>query len=647
VSIPARPAWPVFLLLSLAWGHGAAADIPPGKELIVEGVPQIPDSLAGQVSRYRKGRTAEILGWHPVRREMLIATFFGDVPQIHLVRFPGGDRTELTFFEDRPTRGVSYQPTRGDYFIFSKDTGGDQNFQNYRYDFGSGAITLLTDGQSKNSPGVWSRAGDRIVYGSTRRTGKDVDLYVMDPLHPQSDRRLAELEGGGWKPLDWSPDDRQFLVLEQISPTESRLWLMDAPTGKRTLFTLPESTQVFYGDACFSRDGKGLYVITDRGSEFQRLGYFDLSTHAFRTITAGSNWDVYEFALSPDGRTLAVVLNEDGLLTLHLIDTRTDKDRQVKHLVGSVLELHWHPNGHDLGFVMDSASSPTDAYSLDVKTGKIERWTESETGGLDTRAFVEPELVRWKSFDGRMVSGFLYRPPARFSGPRPVIVNIHGGPESQFQPYFMGPDNFYPNELGVALLFPNIRGSSGYGKSFQKLDNGFRREDAYKDIGALLDWIRTDKALDANRVMLTGFSYGGNVTLAASYLYADRLRCSIDNVGPSSLVTFLEHTAAYRQDLRRVEYGDERDPKMREFLEGIAPIRHAGRITKPLFVVQGQNDPIVPVSEAEQMVASVRKNGTTVWYLKAMNEGHGFQSRENSDYLFYATVLFIKTYLLN
>jgi dipeptidyl aminopeptidase/acylaminoacyl peptidase len=296
---------------------------------------------------------------------------------------------------------------------------------------------------------------------------------------------------------------------------------------------------------------------------------------------------------------------------------------------------------------MDSARTPTDAYSLDVTTGKVERWTESETGGLDTRAFVQPELVRWKSFDGRMLSGFLYRPPARFAGPRPVLLDIHGGPEDQFQPYFLGSYNYYLNELGVALLFPNIRGSAGYGKAFLKLDNGFRREDAYKDIGALLDWIRTEPKLDPNRVMLTGASYGGNVTLTASYLYADRIRGAIDIVGPSNLVTFLESTAGYRQDLRRVEYGDERDPKTRAFLAGLAPMNHAERITKPLFVVQGQNDPIVPFHESEQMVARVRKNGIPVWYLKAMNEGHGFHSRHNSDFQFYATVLFMKTYLLN
>ena len=647
MSLRTLGRWVIVLVLILQT-RATAGDIQPGSQLVIDGVPPIPDSLARAVGRYTQGRSADFVAWHPVRREILIATFFGDTPQIHRVNSPGADRTQLTFFDDRPTRGVSYQPTRGDYFIFTKDTGGDQNFQNYRYDLESSAVTLLTDGNSKNSPGVWSKDGKRIVYGSTRRNGKDVDLYVVEPLHPKTDRLLAQLTGGGWTALDWSPDDRRILVLERISATQSHLWFVDAVSGNRTPATPREdSLAVYHGDACFAKDGKGLYVITDRDSEFRRLAYFDLSKRTYRAVTERFAWDVLEFELSPDGQTLALVLNEDGLVSMRILDAETGKDKLSLRLPTSVFTLRWHKNGRDLGFTMDSAKFPADAYSLDVTTGKIERWTHSETGGLDTRAFVEPEIVRWKSFDGRMMSGFLYRPPARFTGPRPVVVNIHGGPEEQFQPYFMGRENYFLDELGVVLLYPNIRGSSGYGKSFLKLDNGLLREDAYKDIGSLLDWIRTQPALDSGRILLTGFSYGGNVTLAASSLYSDRIRCAIDEVGPSNLVTFLENTAGYRQDLRRVEYGDERDPNMRAFLERIAPARQADRIRKPLFVVQGQNDPIVPVSEAEQVVASVRKTGTPVWYLKALNEGHGFYSRENSDYLFYATVLFMKTFLLN
>jgi dipeptidyl aminopeptidase/acylaminoacyl peptidase len=629
-------------------GAQDATTIAPGENLVVEEIPQIPAALASEVGRYTKGRAAELLSWHPVKREILIATFFGETAQVHHVKFPGAARTQLTFFDDRPTTGVSWQPIAGSYFIFMKDTGGDQNYQIYRYDIVSSQITLLTDGKSRNSAGIWSNRGDRIIYSSTRRTGKDTDLYVMDPLNPQSNRMLAELQGAGWSAMDWSPDDKKILVREAISVNECYLWLFDVATGEKKLITPKDSTEkAFYSSGRFRNDGTGIYVVTDYNSEFRRLAFLDLATRQYKILTDHFNWDVKEFEPSPDGRLLAIITNEDGMTVLHLLETVTGKEKLAnKNLSGVVTGIQWRKNSHELGFNLDSARSAADAFSMDVRTGKVERWTFSETGGLDTSRFVEPELIRWKSFDDRMISGFLYRPPRPFTGPRPVIIDIHGGPADQFQPYFLGQQNYYLNELGVALIFPNIRGSAGYGKSFLKLDDGLKREDAYKDIGTLLDWIKTRPDLDAGRVMVTGFSYGGNVALVTATRYADRVRCVVDNVGPSNLVTFLENTAGYRQDQRRVEYGDERDPSVRAFLERISPLNHASKITKPLFIVQGQNDPAVPPSESQQMIDAVRKNGVPVWYLMAKDEGHGFFKKANRDYEFYATIQFIKEYLL-
>ena len=618
----------------------------PGENLVVEGIPNIPASLVQELSVYKRARAADILGWHPVKREMLIVTSFAGTPQIHLVKFPGGARTQLTFFDDRPTSGVSYQPTNGNYFIFRKDTDGNRNFQIYRYDFSSGAVTLLTDGKSRNSAAVWSNAGNQIAYASSRRNGRDADLYVVDPLNPQNTRMLAQLQGGVWNALDWSPDDRQILVRETISINESYLWLFDVTGGKQTLITPKgEAEKTYYGDARFRKDGKGAYVITDRGSEFKRLAFLNFANRQYEFLTSHIKWDVTEFKPSPDGRMLALVTNEEGMTVLHLLNAYTRKEKPLALPPGAVIGIYWRANSRELGYSSDSARFPADAYSLDVATGKVERWTFSETG-LNTANFAEPELIRWKSFDGRMISGFLYRPPARFTGKRPVMIWIHGGPEDQFQPYFLGPQNYYLNELGVALLFPNIRGSSGFGKSFLKLDNGLLREDAYKDIGALLDWIKTSSDLDSERVMVSGFSYGGNVALVTATQYADRIRGAIDVVGPSNLVTFLERTAGYRQDLRRAEYGDERDAATRSLLERVAPLNNAERIKKPLFVIQGENDPAVPFSQSEEMVAAVKKNGIPVWYLKAKDEGHGFTKKSNRDYQMYATVQFVKEYLL-
>ena len=653
-TVRPRRAWLLWLPASLLLGgilriDRALADIRPGDNLVVDGIPAIPDAVAEAVGRYTEFRSAAVQSWHPVRREMLITTRFADTAQVHQVKMPGGDRRQLTFFPDKIS-GASYPPAKGDFFLFLKDTGGNEFRQIYRYDMPAGTITLLTDGKSQNGELVWSTAGDRVAYGSTRRNGKDRDLYVQDPLQPGSARLLTELTGGGWEALDWSPDDRRLLAVEEISANETNLWLFDVATGQKTLLTPKGAEPVAYFGGQFAADGRSVLVATDKDSEFQRLARIDLATGKHTYLTSHIDWDVDGFALSRDGKTVAFVTNEDGVSRLRLLDTATGKERPAALPglgSGQIDGLEWHSNNHDLAFTFSSARSTADAYSLDTATGKVERWTESEMGGLDPAAFAEPELVHWKSFDGKTISGFLYRPPARFAGPRPVIVNIHGGPEAQFRPGFLGRSNYYLNELGVAIVYPNVRGSSGYGKTFLKLDNGLLREDSVKDIGALFDWIGTRPDLDAGRIMVTGGSYGGFMTLAVATDYADRIRCALDVVGVSNFITFMERTEAYRRDLRRVEYGDERDPKMREFFNRIAAVNNVDKITKPLFIVAGQNDPRVPFNEGEQMVAAMKKNGRPVWWLMARDEGHGFAKRKNQDYQLYATVAFMKQHLLN
>jgi len=621
--------------------------IVPNENLVVEGVPKIPVSVAETVERYTNFRGANLQSWNPAAREMLISTRFADTAQVHLLKMPGGARTQLTFYADR-VAGAWYSPTSGASFVFSKDVGGGEFFQLYRYDLATGDTTLLTDGKSRNTDPVWSYAGDRLVYGSTRRTGNDVDLYTVEPANPKSDHLLATLNGGGWTALDWSPDGQTILVSEGISSEESYLWTMDAGSGAKTLIT-PKggSVKIAYIAARFSKDGKGIYVTTDKDSEFQRLAYVDLTTKQHTYLTTGIPWDVDEFDLSRDGKTIAFVTDEDGFGVLHLFDTASRKEKPVPSVPKGVISgVNWHRNNREVGFSLSSARSSSDVYSLDVQTGKLERWTFSETGGLNTSHFPEPDLIHWKSWDERTISAFLYRPPAKFAGKRPVIINIHGGPEGQFRPSFPGRWDYYVNDLGIAMIAPNVRGSTGYGKTFLGLDNGVLREGSYRDINTLLDWIQTQPDLDSSRVLITGGSYGGFMTLAVATNYNDRICCSVDVVGPSNLVTFLEHTSGYRQDLRRVEYGDERDPRMREFLERIAPANQAKNITKPLFVIAGKNDPRVPVTESEQMVSVVRQNGTPVWWLMAKDEGHGFGKKKNQDYQFYATVMFVKEYLL-
>ena len=620
--------------------------IAPADNLIVDGVPKIPASLVETAGRYGSYRGASLADWHPTKREMLIATRFAETPQLHLVKTPGGARQQLTFFADS-VGGGRFHPNGGDYILFAKDIGGGEWYQLYRYDAETGNVTMLTDGKSRNLPGPWSSSGDLIAYMSTRRTGKDTDLWVMNPSDPKSDHLLTQLAGGGWQPLDWSPDDKKILLEEELSINESYLWLVDATTGEKTELT-PRNTaeKVSYGEGRFGKDGKGIYVTTDKDSEFHRLAYIDLASKLPQYLTTNIPWDVETFDVTHDGKRIAFLTNEDGVSVLHVMATSTKKEILLPKLpLGVVGSLHWHKNGNDLGFSLNNARGPGDVYSLDVATGKVERWTASETA-VKTDAFPEAELVEWKSFDGKMISGFLYRPPAKFAGKRPVLVVIHGGPEGQSQPTFLGRSNYLLNELGIALIYPNVRGSTGYGKTFSLLDNGFKREDTYKDINALYDWIATQPGLDSERIAVTGGSYGGHMTLAVSTFYSDRIRCSVDIVGMSNLVTFLEHTEAYRRDLRRAEYGDERDPKMREFLEKIAPMNNIEKIKKPMFVIAGKNDPRVPVSESQQIADALKKQGTAVWLLIAKDEGHGYRKKPNQDFQFYATVEFLREYLL-
>jgi dipeptidyl aminopeptidase/acylaminoacyl peptidase len=637
----------VLIGLGAAGPLAAQDSIRPPASLVAEGVPGIPRDLADRAGRYTQYRQANLLDWHPLRREALISTRFGDVPQLHLVRAPGAARRQLTFLRE-PVGAASWQPTRGDYLVFRRDQGGDEFYQLYRYDLTDGRITLLTDGRSRNTGGVWNRAGTRLAYESTRRNGTETDIWVVDPSDPASDRMAVEMRGTGWSAHDWSPDGRQLLLGHTLSANQSEVWLADATTGRLTLVTVSDSGQkVSYPEAVYSRDGKGLYLTTDRDNEFTRLGYLDLATRRLRILSSAIPWDVEEFVLSDDGALLAFIANEGGYGRLHLLATATATERRLPALPnGLVGSLHWRRGTHELGFTLSSSRAPDDVWSLDVATGRLARWTESETGGLDFSDLPEPELIRWPAPDGLMISGLLYRPAARFSGPRPVVVSIHGGPEGQARPDFLGRWNYLLKEQGVALVLPNIRGSTGFGKTYLASDNGPKREQAYADIGALLDWIRGRPELDASRVLVMGGSYGGHMTLVTAYRYADRISCAVDVVGISNLATFLENTSSYRRDLRRVEYGDERDPADRAFMERTAPVNNATTITKPLFVVQGANDPRVPRSEAEQITATLRQLRTPVWYLLGLDEGHGFQKKANADFQFYATLAFAGRYLV-
>ncbi len=634
----------VALLLPLC----TRAQIPDN--LVVEGVPPIPAELRTDAGRYLEFRAASFNNWHPLRREMLVTTRFADATQLHHVRMPGGARRQLTFTTE-PVAGGSFHPLTGACMVFAQDAGGSEFYQLHRLDFDDGKITLITDGKSRNDSLKWARSGKWLAHTSTKRNGKDNDIWLVNPLEPGTARLLTEVTGGGWRIYDWSPDETKLLLGEYISINESHLWLADTKTGAKELVSPKTGEKVSWSKAQFTKDGRGIFVTTDKDAEFQRLCRMDLVTKKLTPLTANLPSDVEDFELSPDGRTLAFVSNEDGASALRLLDARSGRELRRPGLpLGVIRGLEWHANGRDLAFTLNSARSPSDAYSFDVKTGKLERWTESETGGLNPQTFVEPELIKLRSFDGLGISAFVHRPdPKKFPGPRPVLISIHGGPESQSRPIFQARNNYFLSELGVAIVYPNVRGSDGYGKTFLTLDNGFKREDSVRDIGAVIEWIKRDARLDGGRIAVIGGSYGGYMVLAAMTHFNDQLRCGVDIVGISNFLTFLKNTQDYRRDLRRVEYGDERDPKMAEHLGKISPTANVGKIRKPLFVVQGKNDPRVPVTESEQMVKAIRESsadGGRVWYLMAKDEGHGFAKKKNADFQFLATIQFFREHLL-
>ena len=357
-----------------------------------------------------------------------------------------------------------------------------------------------------------------------------------------------------------------------------------------------------------------------------------------------ADWDVEEFAQSSDGTLIAYTLNRDGWSQLRVLHVPSGQHKDLKGLPDGVVSgLRFHTPS-SLAFSLSTATSPMDAFTYDLNTNELVRWTRSETGGVPSRLFVPARVIRYKSFDGLEIPAFVYEP--RGEGPFPTLIWVHGGPEGQSRPAFDPIVQYFVGRLGVAVVAPNIRGSEGYGKSYLALDDGAKRFDSIKDIGHLLDWIEEQPQLDAARVGIYGASYGGYVVLASLVEYGRRIRAGCDVVGIANFVTFLENTSNYRRDIRRREYGDEREPEMRKLLETISPFNHAERIESALFVAHGANDPRVPVAEAEAIVERVRASGRPVWYMLARSEGHSFRKRNNRDKFYQSMASFFAEHLL-
>ncbi len=624
--------------------------------LVMEDVPEIPADIVESLNRYQNVRSGTFREWTEDGKGLFITTRFADTNQLHRVDSPGGARRQLTFFRE-PISGIDRQPGAST-ILFTRDAGGSEFSQIFTLDPATGAATMLTDGESRNGATEWDRQGRRFAYQSTARNGASNDIWVMDPSEPGATEVVLESpDGTWWGPVEFSESGSRLLAINYVSIADSRVHLVDLDSGANTLMAGGGDAPSVNYPVAFDDAGDGFWLITNQGDEFEQLAWQSMEPGATpEIITRDIPWDVDEVEISHDRSRLVFIVNENGRSAVYLLNPQNREYRRVDNIpTGVVLSAEFSPDDTRVAMTINTASSPSDTYVLHLADdplshGRLVRWTDSEVGGLDTSAFRQPELIDFPTFDKvdgkhRRIPAWVYKPAGK--GPFPVVVSIHGGPEGQARPYFSSTYQMWLARLGVAVVVPNVRGSAGYGKTYVGLDNGYKREDSVRDIGALLDWISTQSDLDADRVAVFGGSYGGYMVLASAVHYSDRLRAAVDIVGISNFVTFLENTQDYRRDLRRVEYGDERDPAMRAHLESISPLNNVERIAVPMFVVQGENDPRVPVTEAIQMVAALREQGQTVWYMNALNEGHGYRKKENRDIYQQATVLFLEQHLLN
>ena len=639
---PLLSIWAALLLLSP--GSRAAPRVERGN-LIFDNIPEAPADLVEKLDGYLSARQATPLGWSP-KGELMIATRFGNVDQLHVVANAAGERRQLTFVRD-PVNDGAFSPDPGRRaYLYTKDVGGGENAQLYYQRVGDPTAKLLTDGKSHNGGALWSNTGREIAFFSTARDGVSHDIDIVDPEAGALPHLALTGDDAAWLPLDWSPDDRKLLVLKSVSISESYLYVVDLSSGQKREVD-PTPGKVGIRDAKFSRDGQGVYLVSDRDAEFARLRYVNLFSNEKTLISGHISWDIEEVAISRDGHYLAYVSNEAGTGKLNLLDLRTHQDLIAPKLPTGVIDhLNFDAEGKRLAFALSTANQPRDAYVLDLAANRVEAWTHSEAGAVDLAKFVLPRLAKFPTFDReegrtRQEPVYVYEPAS--PGLHPVLLLLHGGPESQFRPAFDPWIQYAVNELGFAVVAPNLRGSSGYGKTYLSLDNGMLRDDVVKDLGALIVWLGSQNTLDAKRVVASGASYGGYLALAALANYSDRLIGGVDVSGIADFISFLTNTAPYRQNQRRAEYGDERQPEMRAYLRRVSPLTNADRITRPLLVVHGKNDPRVPLSEADQIVNRLRSRGGEVWFLEARDEGHGFRKQENREAYYVTFAQFLKT----
>jgi dipeptidyl aminopeptidase/acylaminoacyl peptidase len=610
-----------------------AEDTPPP---LLEGVPALSPEIEAAITPYLEARRVRVASVTSDGSRMLVLTRDTGTTQVYSLTRALGPLEQLTFGHE-PIVQASLLPARLNTLVFRRDHGGDEDHQIYRRDLGTASEELLTDGSSRHGPFRLSNAAGAplLAFTGNGRAEPDFDVYLSTL---EAEPMLAVVRDGQWLVLGWANDGQHLLLRRFWSAERSMIYLADLDDS--SVEPLVEDLELAaFIDARFNPRGE-LDVLTDFGQEFVALHTRGLDG-TWQRQTPELADDVEGFTRQPDG-ALAYVINDGGISRLFIAEL--DGNTRELPLPHAAVLSGLRPAGpRRLAFTLTSAMLPPDAYVLDLDRTELDRWTASSPGG-ETLDFVEPELERAPSHDDLEIPLIIYRP--RGEGPFPVLMWMHGGPEEQSRPEFNPVIQYFVGR-GVAIVAPNVRGSDGYGRRYRGLDDGRLRTGAIDDVGAILDWLEARPDFDGTRVGIYGVSYGGFLVLASLAAYPDRFVAGCDVVGITNLVSFLENTRGYRQDLRRPEYGDERDPEMREFMQQISPLTHVDRIEAPLFVAHGANDPRVPVSEAQQLVAALREREKEVWYMLAPTEGHGFKQRINRDTFYVAMAMFFERYLLH
>lgn len=633
-----------------------AADLPENDQVVLQGVPGISSEVTQYLAQYQNTRSTLFMGWTENSRGIYVKTRHDGVNQIHRVDRAGGARKQLTRASE-PIGQAVRQPG-SNLIAYAMDIGGSGFDQIMLFDPENDQTRMLTDGESLNNRMVWDLQGKRLAYRSTRRNGRNNDIWIMDVQQPDEARMVVESSDGAlWKPVDFSADGKMLLVQYYAGITDSRIYILNLETSELRLLVGDENIPTSSVASGFNHDDSEVLFVSNQRGNAAEIGSVSISgENVFRYVEDPITWDVSDFELSADGRRGAFVTNEEGISKLYLFDPERMRYERVRRTpIGVISALKFSPDGRNLGMTLNTARTPSDAFVLRLRGkplsfDKLVRWTHGAVGGLNPDKFIQPRLVH---FPARMLTNeriilmpaFVYQPKGR--GPFPVVIYIHGGPEGQFRPSFNSQVQMWVEKLGVAVIAPNVRGSLGYGEPYLAMDDGLLRENAVKDIGFLLDWLSFQKKFDETRVAVYGASYGGYMSLASAVHYSDRIKGAIARAGISNFVTYLENTQDYRRDLRRVEYGDERIPEMRAFLESISPLNNVDSIRTPLLIATGQNDPVVPVTESQQMVKALRDRGLPVWYMNALNEGHTFERKENRDMFQQLTYLFLQEFLFN